>query len=257
MSEIAEVNRSILQPLIDDVARSFPGVAPTGYMLRTINEVGSFEEQGIPFVAEDIPFGQLYAGLAVLCRDIALYLEQHPREDSSLFNEVITLVNKAESSTYGQQAFPNYTGLETSRLPGGLAAAAASGQPTISGLDTRDIVHEWTFKPGKRLLLAFYAKFGPKFKETICGKDGPYELVVKKRGKQSLLGQEELPYLIVGTILNAGFSPATFWYPLAVYLAILLIKAGLKTYCEPEQTDKAVLAQALKNPLIKPIKSTP
>ncbi|MEZ4710337.1 MAG: hypothetical protein R3A44_24245 [Caldilineaceae bacterium] len=245
MTEILEIKRSILQPLIHDAESFYPGVAPPGYMLRMINEAGYFDELGLRFTAADLSFGQLYAGLAVLCRDMTLYLDEQPRADAMLFNEVVALVNREESVQYGAKAFPYYAGLNTDMLPGDLAVAAATDAPSIIALGSRDIVHEWTFKPGKRLLLAFYARFGPKLKETLCGKDGPYELIVKRRGKQSLLGQEELPYVIVSSVLTAGVSPATFWYPLAVYLGILLLKAGLKAYCEPVERDQDALAQAL------------
>ena len=50
--------------------------------------------------------------------------------------------------------------------------------------------------------------------------------------EKGLLGQADLPVAIASSILTAGFSAATFWYPLAVYLALLLMKTGLKTYCE-------------------------
>jgi len=66
-----------------------------------------------------------------------------------------------------------------------------------------------------------------KFKDTICGKDGPYEQFTK-----GLVGQAALPSSIASSILAAGFSVETVWYPLAVYLSLLLVKTGLKTYCE-------------------------
>lgn len=82
-------------------------------------------------------------------------------------------------------------------------------------------------KAGKRLLL----KFGDKFQAVICGKDGPY-----KQFERGLLKQADLPITIVATILTAGFSLATFWYPLGVYVGLLLVKTGLKSYCEPARS---------------------
>ena len=192
-------------------------------MDRQIREIGFYEEAGLRFEYGDYVVGQLYAGLAVLARDMHLYLVQHPREDAALFEDVISLVNAEESRLHGGKAFPNYKGLRVGNLPGQLASAATLGQPTVTPLGERDIVHEWTFKAGKRL----FVKFGSKFKETICGKDGPYEQFNK-----GLLGQAALPATIASTILSTGISPATFWYPLAVYMSILLVKTGLKTYCE-------------------------
>lgn len=227
----AKIDEKILRSLIKEVEAFIP-TAPTGYMRRQIGEMGFYEEQGLRFVWDDLPLGQFYAGLAVLARDMHQYLAKHPRGDAALFEEVVSLVNSEEGRLYGGSAFPNYGGLPVEKLPEKLASAAALGHPTVTPLGERDIVHEWTFKPGKRLFARFLQKFGRKFKETICGKDGPYEQFNK-----GLLGQAALPTTIAGTILTAGFSPATFWYPLAVYMSILLVKTGLKTYCEPEKSD--------------------
>ena len=193
-------------------------------MKRQIDQVGTYEEYGLKFSVDDVLVGLQYAGLAVLARDMHLYLEKHPRDDAEFFSEVISQVHEEESVYHGASAFPGYNGLPVEVLPGGLASAATQGQFIIAPLgDTKTIVHEWTFKPGKRL----FAKLAPRFRETICGKDGPYEQL-----NNGLLKKADLPTTIASSVLTVGFSPATFWYPIAVYLSLLLIKTGLKTYCE-------------------------
>jgi hypothetical protein len=219
----AEINKEILESLVKEVETITPSAFPAGLMDRRIREMGSYEEAGLRFEYNDYAVGQLYAGLGVLARDMYQYLSGNQRNDAALFKEVISLVNTEERKTHGDQAFPNYVGLPVEDLPQQLAFAAALGWPTVEPLGKRDIVREWTFKPGKRL----FVKFGAKFKETICGKDGPYD-----QFNNGLLGQAALPSTIASTILIAGFSPATFWYPLAVYMSILLLETGLKTYCE-------------------------
>jgi len=59
--------------------------------------------------------------------------------------------------------------LERIELPSGFAKAAAEGKLGLAALGDRAIYHEWTRHPGKRL----FERFMIKFKETICGKDGP------------------------------------------------------------------------------------
>jgi hypothetical protein len=81
------------------------------------------------------------------------------------------------------------------------------------------IVHEWTVKPGKKLFIAFLKKFGRKFKESVCGKYGPYELFEKRK-----VNLTSLPTAVVLDVLRHGFSNDTLWYPLAVYLGVLLIR---------------------------------
>jgi len=217
-----KINEALLRSLVREVDRLQPA-APGGAMKRQIDETGSYEEYGLRFVADDFMVGLHYAGLAVLARDMHHYLAEHPRADAAFFEQVVSLVHSEDSERYGGGAFPNYEGLPTDDLPQGFASAADAGQFIIAPLGDRAIVHEWTFKPGKRL----FVKFCSKFNDTICGKDGPYEQFTN-----GLVGQAALPTTIASAVLAVGFSAATFWYPLAVYLSILLVKTGLKTYCE-------------------------
>jgi len=171
--------------------------------------------------AKDYEQYLLTAGLAVLSKGVNEYLLENPREDATLFNEVFSSTLEVEKQRF--EGSPFFAPLKEAGLPIGIAEAAASGTPDLRPLGDPSIVHEWTVGPGEQLL----RKFGEKLKDTICGKDGPYE-----KFKKGLLGQADLPATIVSTILAVGFSAATFWYPLAVYVGLLLIKVGLKTYCE-------------------------
>jgi hypothetical protein len=217
-----KINDTLLSALVREIDR-FPPAFPGGHMKRQIDATGSFEEGGLTFVVEDVLVGLHYAGLAVLARDMHRYLAKHPRDDATVFEQVVSLVHSEDSKQYGSGAFPNYEGLPADNLPEGLASAADAGHFVIAPLGDNTIVHEWTFKPGKRL----FVKFCSKFKDTICGRDGPYEQFTK-----GLVGQAALPTTIASTVLTVGFSTATFWYPLAVYLSVMLVKTGLKTYCE-------------------------
>ena len=222
-----QINEEILQSLAEEL-QDFRETPWTGLSARRIREMGFYEELGLRLELQDLPLGQYYAGLAALARDMDEYLAKHPRDDAALFKTVISLINTEERPRYGGGAFPTLDGQRVEILPTGLASAADSGRPTVELLGNPAIVHEWMCKPGKKLLDRFLQKFGRKLKETICGKDSPYEQFNK-----GLLGQADLPKTIAASILAVGFSPATFWYPLAVYLGILLVKTGLKTYCEP------------------------
>jgi hypothetical protein len=233
-----------LKALVEQVEKMVPSGRPSGHMGWAISEDGFYEEAGLRFSDDDYLLGQLYAGLTVLALDMHRYLEQRPREDAAVFAALVSLVHAEEASVHGGgRAFPNFAGLPTEGLPTGLASAAALGRPTVAPLADPGIVHEWTFKPGKRLFVrllhpdaggAAVGKFGRELKETVCGKDGPYQLL-----KRNLLGQAALPAMIAGNILAVGFAAATFWQPLAVYLAILLVKTGLSTYCGPDRKAKS------------------
>lgn len=240
----AAINVYAMETLLEEIERFVPVAVPTGHMMRQITEAGFYEEQGLRFTSDDLALGQLYAGLAVLSRDMYHHLTFHPRQDADLFMQVIAYVNAVECTLYGDQAFPYYEGLPVADLPDNLAVSLLDEHPNMAPLGHRAIVHEWTLKPGKRL----FVRFGAKLKETVCGRGGPY-----MQFKKGLLGKAELPAVLVTSILTAGFSSATFWCPLAVYLSLLFIKAGLKTYCESENGLQQVVGQVSEHsiPLIQ------
>jgi hypothetical protein len=228
-----EIDRRTLNRLIRRVA-SFEGPRSyTGVSWRDLQRFGSYTEPGFELTETDMRLTQVYAGLAVLAKDLDTYLAQSDNEDAALVQEVIAEIKAQEQPRYGPVAFPYddpafpYKG-ELERFPQGLAARAAAGNPTVNELGAPLIVHEWTVKAGKRLFL----KFGEKFRVVICGENGPYELF-----ERDLLKQSELPVAIVAQILVAGLSTATLWYPLAVYIGLLIVRTGLKTYCEPGEFD--------------------
>ncbi|MGE0667851.1 MAG: hypothetical protein AB7O49_14950 [Sphingomonadales bacterium] len=82
-----------------------------------------------------------------------------------------------------------------------------------------------TIYSAKRLFL----KFADTFQGVICGTGGPYELFEK-----NLLKQRDLPVAMAGAGLTDGISVSTLWAPLAVYVALLVLKTGLRAYCVPD-----------------------
>lgn len=172
---------------------------------------------------KDLPEDQLYAGLAVLAKSTAEHLDRNPRPDARNFRDLYADLLRDEAP-YEIQGSPFFKPLAAARLPEGYAEAADAGNPHVAGLGDPAIVHEYTVNPGR----ALFEKFKAKFKEVVCGKDGPYE-----KFQNGLVGQAELPLAIAAAVLASGIGIATLWYPLAVYFALLLVKTGLKTYCEP------------------------
>lgn len=167
----------------------------------------------------------LSAGLTVLAKDAAEYLAATGKggNDVRLFQDIYSEALGVEREYWEKHGPRVFSSLEDAGLPRGFAAAAVAGKADLSRLGDKGIEHEWTKFPGRDLL----KKFSVKFRETICGKDGPYE-----KFQNGLLGQADLPVTIAASILTAGLSAAMFWYPLAVYVGLLLSKAALKTYCE-------------------------
>lgn len=239
-----EINMYLIQSLIEIIG-SFPETRWLGGSTDIIINKGKYEEGKFVFLEEDLPLGLLYAGLAILARDMYLYILKNPRKDAELFKKVVECVNIEETALYVDRAFPYYHKdlFGVNELPDVLDVTSGTpsfevpfgpGCPTINiePLKNPSIIHEWTVKPGKKLFVTFLKRFGRNFKETICGKDGVYEEI-----KTNKLQKDALPTVIVTAIITAGFSPQTFWYPIAVYITLILLKVGLKTYCESPPLD--------------------
>lgn len=174
---------------------------------------------------EDLDLDLLYSGLTIIAKDTAEYLatSAYPGKGDSVFftfYKDAMNIERDDLETHGPKVFQS---LENAGLPRGFAFNADNGRYDLLPLKDPMIIHEWLVNPGVRIL----EKFKDKFKDTICGKDGPYE-----KFKDGLIGQADLPTTIAAAVLLTGFSIATFWYPLAIYLGILLVKTGLKMYCE-------------------------
>jgi hypothetical protein len=221
-------NLQLLDGLVNDVQKFRP-VFWSGRSIEEIQDCGRYQTEGVCLDTNDLRLGNLYAGLSVLARDMYAYLANYPRDDSAAFQEVVMEVSAVERRLHHGVAFPTYEDQPIDFPPTGLADDAASGKPTVKPLGDPKLVHERTVIPGKMLFETFLTKFGIKFKDAICGKNGPYQQLEKR---QALL--TALPTAIAIDILKHSFSNDTLWYPLAVYIAVLLVRAGLKTYCESE-----------------------
>ncbi|HEX2909652.1 MAG TPA: hypothetical protein VH186_02515 [Chloroflexia bacterium] len=206
-----------------------------GYLFKELREVGYYEELGLSFDRADIPLFQLYAGLATLSRDIHLYLQDHPDENASWFHEIVSEVQQTDQILYHEKAFPYpdetfFITQGQEPLPLGLARAAAEDTLNTQMLEqylaNPRIIHEWTVKPGKRLFIAFWKKFGAELKEEICKTDGIKDKYEKARG------QYDVVPVLVTTIITGAISASTLWIPLLVYFALLLVKTGLSLFCE-------------------------
>jgi hypothetical protein len=171
----------------------------------------------------DLEEQELLAGLGVLAKDMDAHLEANARDDAGLFTSAFSEMSRGERMTFSDTPFferPERTG-----LPQGIAERAERGEFDLAALKSPEVLHEWTMSPGLRL----FERFKREFEHTICGPDGPYE-----KFNKGLVGQADLPVTIAAAIIAAGISVATFWCPLAVYIALLLVKTGLAVYCEDE-----------------------
>lgn len=185
---------------------------------------------------------QLFSGLSVLMTDASQYLTTHAEDVSpeqratfqSLYGDGLTeQVHWGWDSPLARMQWEvdvwDEVNLVTGLTPGEIAERTAEGTFDIGQLDDQRLVHEWFLFPGQN----FFEQFQVKFREVICGPGGPYE-----QFEGGLIGQEQLPAVIATAILTAGFSGGSVFVPLSVYVGLLLVKTGLKAYCEVPEMDE-------------------
>lgn len=189
-------------------------------------------ELQITEAADDEEARRLFAGLGLLARQYADALRHQRRPDDEAFFRIFDQVDgKMPGFEFPDDNLAEYKGPRCEQLLVQYAmdqtpseSVIAASPATIASIPSSELINEWTFLPGKE----FFERFKAQWKITICGKDGPYD-----KFKNGLVGQAELPATLAATVLATGFGAAAFWYPLAIYIALLLIKTGLATYCEP------------------------
>lgn len=138
------------------------------------------------------------------------------------FEKILDEVISSEKKTPAESTY-EYLKQDES-VPTGFAKAARSDSVDFSAILTPKVIHKAATSTGRK----FLKKFMRNFKKVICeGSDSPYE-----KFKNSQVKQAALPTTIATTILTTSFSVDTFWYPLAVYLGLLITRAGLDTYCD-------------------------
>ena len=205
---------NVSAPEIRKLSRHARGM-PAGSLRRRITLDGSHEEGGVRFDRHDEAVGQLYAALAVLARDFAL---SDVGATSKAFKALIETVSREEHRLYGEGGFPRYGGRiapAAAELPQGLARSAASNGFSFDPLLDPAIVHEWTFKPGKRLFERWFATNHGVLKEAICSPQG---FAARYKRESDLIAA-------VGGLILTLFGSDPTWGAIAALLAVLTVRS--------------------------------
>ncbi len=210
---------------------------PTGHF-QTISE-GYTLEEAIEDLAQSIssfPRENLLAAISILVADLDQFKNELDPHDAAFFTETFEPIIAEERRDHGGRTI--FTPENKGRLATGIAEAYVKRAPrnrrafgwrhTLdpmhqSMLASDEIINELTIGTGARIS----AKFAEKCKDVICGKSGPYEMFVKHSASQKALEAK-----IGVAILGLGIATWSPLVPLVTYLAVLLVKAGLKTLCE-------------------------
>jgi hypothetical protein len=168
-----------------------------------------------------VPREKLIAALPALLVEIERQRQargKFAKRDLDIYDQVVAPVLAEERRDY-----PSDTGLLSH---GRVSENIPLDDPNelANWLNARSQTDKRTLSTGQRLL----EKFGRKFKETICGKGGPYELF----HKTGLQDNPVVSYITKG-IIGTSFVCASLW-AFAAVLAWAIVKTGLKVYCEPD-----------------------
>jgi hypothetical protein len=168
---------------------------------------------------ESVPREKFIAGLPALVLEIEGRL-QAPRKfgkrDLDVYDQVVAPVLAEERREHPADTALSH-GRGSEKIPWDDPDKLANWLKACSQTDER------TLSTGQRL----FEKLGRKFKDTICGEGGPYELIdeISLRDMASHTGKT-----IIG-IIGTSYVLAV-WVPLAAVLAWVIVKTGLKMYCE-------------------------
>jgi len=174
----------------------------------------------------------LYSGLTILAKDINEYKgESRSMKDEGLpsFYEVFNATMGEERSYWEVHGNNLFVPLADQQQPHGFARLAEEqNQFDLSPLTAASIHHEWFNIPGRKM----FRQFADKFRDTICEKGGPRDQF------KGFVQKNKLPAALTTAILSGGFTVAAFWYPIAVYVGLLIARTGLDVYCEPKKKEE-------------------
>lgn len=101
---------------------------------------------------------------------------------------------------------------------------AINKEVDLEALLSADLVNEKTTNLGSQIL----ERFKKHLKHNICkDENGPYNLLVKLQKNQS-----DILYALISTICSTALCNSYMFYPLAVYVGLVIVKSGLDTYCK-------------------------
>lgn len=210
----------ILQSLVDDT-KYFPERG------ESIHDFGIFQESST--IPDDLNDQFLYCALAVQAADMNDLLRVSFLPGTEGYKEMMDeLIRKERSGDmdpfYSEPTFPDVDVRRT--LPKGMSAMAICGQPSLVPLARSEIVHEWTTRAGVDTYEHLIEKYKVKLREQICG---PLRSQIEAIDRT--VSSAMVP-MLASAIIAACFTPIAFFYPIAVLIAFILIKAGLATLCD-------------------------
>lgn len=189
---------------------------------------------------KDLELGPLLSGLTILAKDTATYLTAHGVDNEIGEGFRLAYLGMLSENRYYWERFRQklYLPLGEARLPEGFASGAFNGNWDLQRLLEADLDHDWLRAPGWHFLKTYSGQRKTDIlrgltledlKAAFCKGRNPY-----KRESNGVADQEDTnPYKpiegVVGRLIGSDQEWGGFWYPVMLYLALLLHKTDCET----------------------------
>lgn len=210
------------------------------------------EKDPLEYILEQInplSLGLLWTGLTILSKDMIEFLAigAYNGDAVTRFRKIyIKTLNDDRPywEVYGPDLFKPLSEIE--ELPSGFTWRAKNGDFDLEELTTEALIEDcshhlhyvgWELSKQAGLgLRAAICREDPE--ESISANAGMEQLLVEEKTdtptEQEVepTRQQEETLKLARKILKYGFSEATFWYPITVYIAHLLVRTGYEHLCK-------------------------
>ena len=190
---------------------------------------------------QDLDFGPLLSGLTILVKDTATYITVYGVDNDMAEGFRQAYLDMLSDDRYYWRKFgPKlYQSLGDAGLPEGFASRASNCNGDLQQLTECDLDYEWLRAPGWHFFQTYSGQRSndilrditlEKLKAAFCEGKNPYE----REANDSSIRQDRDPYKpiagVVKQLVKADrFGGRTYWYPVMLYLALLLRKTDFTT----------------------------
>ncbi|MCW5599984.1 hypothetical protein [Nitrosomonas sp.] len=189
---------------------------------------------------KDLELGLLLSGLTILVKDTEIYLTSYGLDNVMAEGFRLAYLEMLSDNRYYWEKFgPNlYLPLKEAGLPEGFASGAAKCEADLGPLTDVGLENEWLRAPGWHFLQTYSGQRKndilrditlEDLKAAFCEGRNPY-----KRDSNGVCDQKEAnPYKsiegVVRQLIGTDQEWSEFWYPVMLYLVLLLQKTNFTT----------------------------
>lgn len=189
---------------------------------------------------KDLELGLLLSGLTILVKDTEIYLTAYGLDNAMAEGFRLDYLSMLSDNRYYWEKFgPNlYLPLKEAGLPEGFASSAAKCKADLGPLTDFSLETEWLRASGWHFLKTYSGQRKndilrditlEDLKAAFCEGRNPY-----KRDSNGVCDQKDTnPYKpiegLVGRLIGSDQEWSEFWYPVMLYLALLLHKTNFTT----------------------------